>query len=78
MGAARAGFEHAAVLDWNGNACRTLRQNKTDGVDYVRDWDIIECDVRGFEFEPCSGNVEVVFGGSRRLDALLYDQRKNA
>lgn len=48
LGAARAGFEHAAVLDWNGNACRTLRQNKTDGVDYVRDWEIVEYDVRGF------------------------------
>ncbi len=63
LGAARAGFEHAGVLDWNGNACRTLRRNKADGVDYVRDWDIIECDVRGFDFEPYSGKVEVVFGG---------------
>lgn len=22
LGAARAGFEHEAVFDWNGNACR--------------------------------------------------------
>lgn len=35
-----------------------LRRNKADGVDYIRDRDIIECDVRGFDFEPYSGKVE--------------------
>jgi DNA (cytosine-5)-methyltransferase 1 len=63
LGAARAGFEHAAVLDWNENACRTLRRNKVAGVDYVRDWDIIEFDVCKYRFESFAGKVEVVFGG---------------
>jgi DNA (cytosine-5)-methyltransferase 1 len=63
LGAARGGFKHTAVLDRNGNACRTLRRNKADGVDYVRDWDIIECDVRKHGFGSYAGKVEVVFGG---------------
>lgn len=63
LGAARAGFAHTAVLDWNRNACRTLRRNKADGVEYVRDWDIVECDVSNFDFRAYSGKVEVVFGG---------------
>ena len=28
LGAARAGFAHAAVLDWDNNSCETLRRNK--------------------------------------------------
>ena len=63
LGAARAGFQHVAVLDWNRNACRTLNRNRTDGVEYVRDWNIIDCDVRDHDFEPFAGKVEVVFGG---------------
>lgn len=63
LGAARAGFRHEAVLDWNANASRTLRRNKTEGVEYVRDWDIIECDVRTHNFKHYEGQVDVVFGG---------------
>lgn len=63
LGAARAGFAHAAVLDWDNNSCETLRRNKVRGVEYVCDWDIIECDVRSQNFEQYAGKVEVVFGG---------------
>jgi DNA (cytosine-5)-methyltransferase 1 len=63
LGAARAGFDHAAVIDWNGNACKTLRRNKADGVDHVRDWEIIDCDVRKHDFRSYAGKVEVVIGG---------------
>jgi DNA (cytosine-5)-methyltransferase 1 len=63
LGAARAGFDHAAVIDWNWNACKTLRRNKADGVDHVRDWEIIDCDVRKHDFRSYAGKVEVVIGG---------------
>ncbi|MCC6233057.1 MAG: DNA cytosine methyltransferase [Verrucomicrobiales bacterium] len=63
LGAARAGFQHIAVLDWNGNACRTLRRNKAENVEHVRDWDIIQGDVCRHEFNQYEGRVEVVFGG---------------
>jgi DNA (cytosine-5)-methyltransferase 1 len=63
LGAAMAGFEHVAALDWNGNACRTLRRNKADGVPYVRDWEIIEGDVTEYPFAQHAGKLDVVFGG---------------
>ena len=63
LGAARAGFQHIAVLDWNRNACRTLRRNKADNVEHVRDWDIIEGDVCRLEFSQYEGRLAVVFGG---------------
>jgi DNA (cytosine-5)-methyltransferase 1 len=63
LGTARAGFEHIAVFDWNENACRTLRQNKINNVPYVKDWDIVECDIRKYDFKPHAQEIEVVFGG---------------
>jgi DNA (cytosine-5)-methyltransferase 1 len=63
LGAARAGFEHVAVLDWNEHACRTLLRNKADGVAYVRDWKVIEGDVRACDFTEYAGKVDVVIGG---------------
>ena len=32
LATANAGFHHKAVLEWNPNACSTLRQNQTDGL----------------------------------------------
>ena len=63
LGAARAGFHHVAVLDWDENACSTLRRNKADGMEYVRDWDVIEGDVRHHDFEQYQGRVHLVSGG---------------
>lgn len=63
LGAARTGFQHVAVLDWNGNACRTLRRNKAENVEHVRDWDIIEGNVCRHNFSQYEGQVDVVFAG---------------
>ena len=63
LGMADAGFEHEAVLEWNANACRTLRRNKGDGVKHVMDWDIFEGDVRDYSFAQHLGQIDVVAGG---------------
>ena len=63
LGMARAGFKHVAVLDRDGNACRTLRRNKADGVKHVSEWDVIPGDVRNHQFKQYEGQVQVVSGG---------------
>lgn len=63
LGAARAGFEHAAVLDSNSTACQTLLRNKRSGIEHVRGWDVIECDAREFDFAEYANTVDIVFGG---------------
>jgi DNA (cytosine-5)-methyltransferase 1 len=63
LGAAQAGFDHFAVLDWNENACKTLSHNKVRGVNYVRDWEIVETDVREYNFAQFENKIDVVFGG---------------
>jgi len=50
-------------LDWDFDSCRTLRRNKAEGVPFVRDWDIVQGDVRHYDFREHQGEVDVVCGG---------------
>lgn len=63
LGTSLAGFEHDAVLEWDANACRTLRRNKSLGVAHVRDWEIIEGDVCDHDFRQHAGRALLVCGG---------------
>jgi len=63
LGAAQAGFQHEAVIEWDGHACATLRRNKADGVKYVRDWRIVEGDVRDYDFSQHKDEIDCVIGG---------------
>jgi DNA (cytosine-5)-methyltransferase 1 len=63
IGTARAGFEHQAAIEWDRNACDTLRRNRDDGVEHVRDWNIIEGDVRNYDFSKHREHADVVIGG---------------
>ena len=60
---ANAGFEHEAVLEWNQNACDTIRRNKAAGLPHVRDWNVFQGDVSGYNFKQHAGSVSFVSGG---------------
>ncbi len=60
---ANAGFDHEAVLEWNANACATIRRNKAAGMPHVRDWDVVQGDVAEYDFKQHAGKVEFVSGG---------------
>lgn len=63
MGLGRAGFGHAAVLEWNKHACETFRLNQLAGVSDVGDWPLFEGDVRHFDYQSLVNQVDVVSGG---------------
>jgi DNA (cytosine-5)-methyltransferase 1 len=63
LGVAQAGFEHEVVLEWNRNACDTLRRNHHAGVAHVASWEIYEGDVRDYDFARHAGKVDFVAGG---------------
>ena len=63
LGTAEAGLCHKVVIEWDDNACRTLRRNHDDGVKHVRDWKVVECDVRAYDFLQHRGEVSFVSGG---------------
>jgi DNA (cytosine-5)-methyltransferase 1 len=63
MGMANAGFRHAAVIEWNPDACETFRENKRHHTRHVEQWPLWEGDVRHFDYGALGGGVMVVSGG---------------
>jgi len=63
LATANAGFHHTAVLEWNSNACDTLRRNQTFGLPQLADAKIIETDISKYDFQEYRGVVEFVSGG---------------
>jgi len=62
LGIARAGFEHLAVVEWDGDACRTMRENQ-GRVKEMRIWPVHHCDVRDFDFTSLPEGIELLAGG---------------
>jgi DNA (cytosine-5)-methyltransferase 1 len=63
IGMAKAGFHHAAVIEWNSDACETFRENKRHHTHHVEEWPLHETDVREFDYGTLNGDVMVVSGG---------------
>jgi DNA (cytosine-5)-methyltransferase 1 len=63
IGTARAGFHHEAVLEWNDDACGTLRLNRTASHGHGGDWNVIQGDIAGYNFKRHQGHIEFVSGG---------------
>lgn len=63
LGMSLAGFQSAAVIEWDRWACDTIRENRTRGFPLVADWPLYSGDVRDFDFEGLSERVDVVAGG---------------
>ncbi len=62
LGISRAGFEHLAIVERDGQACETLRENRSR-VEAMRSWPIHHCDVRKFDFNSLPDDVELLAGG---------------
>ncbi|MGH6630587.1 MAG: DNA cytosine methyltransferase, partial [Burkholderiales bacterium] len=67
MGVSLAGFQSRSVVEWDKWACDTVRQNQQLGHPLVRDWPVVEGDVRQwskeFDVESLSGGLDLVAGG---------------
>lgn len=63
IAASNAGFEHDAVLEYNHDACETIRANQRRAYELVRHWPLIEGDVHHQDFRTWNGRVDLVSGG---------------
>jgi DNA (cytosine-5)-methyltransferase 1 len=63
MGMSNAGFQHAAVIEWDHDACETFRDNQRRHLRSVEIWPLFEGDVRDFDYGAIRGDVMVVSGG---------------
>ena len=63
IGMAKAGFRHAAVVEWDHYACETFRENQRHHTQAVEGWPLHEIDAREFDFRGVGGDIWVVSGG---------------
>jgi DNA (cytosine-5)-methyltransferase 1 len=63
LGVSRAGFRHAAVVERDGDSCKTLLLNQRRGLADFADWPIHHQDVRDFDFGRIRKHIHLVAGG---------------
>jgi DNA (cytosine-5)-methyltransferase 1 len=63
MGMSRAGFSHAAVVEWDHESCETFRHNQNSHSKSVSAWPLFEGDARAFDYATVQQEVMVVSGG---------------
>lgn len=63
IGTARAGFNHETLIEWDHDACQTLRRNAGHGTVHAGDWNVIEGDVTRHDFKQYRGRIEFISGG---------------
>ncbi len=62
LGIERAGFRHAALVEYDHDSCATLRAN-SGGASIKHTWPVYETDVRQFYYERWAGKVNLLAGG---------------
>lgn len=62
LGVAKAGFKHVGILEWDRDACSSLRDNgKRIGL--MGGWPIVEGDVREYDFRRHRGSISLLAAG---------------
>ncbi len=63
LGISRAGFEHEAVVEWDREACNTIRENQRRCVIPVVHWPLYHMDVRQFDYRSIKSGIDLLAGG---------------
>lgn len=63
MGLGEAGFEPEMVVEWDGDSCRTLKENERRKVAQVAGWNIVESDARAIDYSKIKREIDLVSGG---------------
>jgi len=63
MGLHQAGFHPLEVVEWDRDACDTIRENKDRGQKIVKSWPLTEGDIRMVGFSTYEGKIDLISGG---------------
>ncbi|MBF6589757.1 MAG: DNA cytosine methyltransferase [Ktedonobacterales bacterium] len=63
LGLERAGFRHDALVEYNHDACETLRANSGGACLRGRRWPIYEVDAHEFRYDRWAGKIDLLAGG---------------
>ncbi len=61
LGTSMAGFHHEVLVEWNSDACNTLRLNGDHKL--ARKWRVHEGDIAKFDFSSVRPDVDLLAGG---------------
>lgn len=62
-GLSMAGFEHDLMVEWDADAVATVDHNRRRRIRHVRDWPIVQGDVRSIDWSPFAGKLQLIAGG---------------
>lgn len=63
LGVSAAGFNHDAVVEWDHDACETVRENQSLGSKFIRGWPVHEADVSKFDYRDIAPGLDLLAGG---------------
>ena len=63
LGLHQAGFQPAALLEWDKNSCNTLASNISKGFNGITDWNVVQTDVRLVRYTDYGIDIQFVTGG---------------
>lgn len=63
LGLQMSGFHHTDLYEWNEASCNNIRYNIQNGYSGIKDWNVIQSDVRTVCYDGYSGNIQLVAGG---------------
>ncbi len=64
LGSSFAGFKHEAVIEWDKDACNTIRENQRRGISPVNHWPtVVPTDVTEFDFSQITDGIDLISGG---------------
>jgi DNA (cytosine-5)-methyltransferase 1 len=63
LGVSNAGFQHKAVVEWDADACATIRENQRRNIKPLSEWPLHEGDVRAFDFGSLGEGVDLLAAG---------------
>ena len=63
LGLQMSGFHHTDLYEWNEASCNNIRYNIKNGYSDIKDWNVIQSDVRTVCYDGYTGNIQLVAGG---------------
>ena len=63
LGLQQAGFSHKALIEWDRDSCDNINGNIINGYALIRNWNVIQADVRSIDFSKRFNGVRLVSGG---------------
>ena len=61
LGIAKAGFKHKIVVEWDKDACNTIRENFGAKTENTHKWPLFEGDVRQYDFRHLRGGKSILY-----------------